>query len=163
MNIPTATSQEVVLKAIPPIHVAAILGTVASVEWINETFGRLYGTLEDYVTRHGTMTGPYIALYLDSGTGPQMRDMHVELAIPYAGSVEPDAEVRVYDLPGVEQMACLTHKGVYAEIGHVYDVLFGWIQAHGYHVAGPMRDVYLHAGKGDSPDFVTEVQCPVAP
>jgi len=25
-----------------------------------------------------------------------------------------------------------------------------------------MRDVYLHAGKGDSPDFVTEVQCPVA-
>ena len=66
-------------------------------------------------------------------------------------------------LPAVDEMACLTHQGGYDTIGGTYGQLMSWIEAHGYHIAGPPREVYLRGPEsGDDPSsYVTEIQIPV--
>lgn len=162
MNTSTATTYDVVLKRIEPIHVAAIRAVVPRVEDFGDTFDRLFGTLADYVERNGKTTGPYMAIYHDPGTGPSTLGMHVELAIPFDGNPSADDQVRVYDLPPVEMSACAIHKGLFEEIDKAYNAVLAWVQANGYRVVGPMRDVYLSCGEGDSPDYITEVQFPVS-
>jgi effector-binding domain-containing protein len=162
LNTSTATAYDVTLKTIEPIRVAAIHGVVPSVEQLGDTFDRLFGILEEYVGPNGGPVGPPMALYHDAGTGPRMLDMHVELAIPFNGAAVESEQVRVYELPRVEQMACAVHKGMFEEIGRAYDAVTAWVAEHGYRLARPMRDVYLSCGEGDSPDYITEVQFPVA-
>ena len=39
-----------------------------------------------------------------------------------------------------------------------------WIEANGYKILGPHRELFLHGGdEQDDPDYVTEIQFPVAP
>ena len=161
MNTSTAAAYEVTLKAVVPIRAAAIHGVVPSVEQLGDTFDRLFGILEEYVGPNGGAAGPPMAIYHDAGTGPRMLDMHVELAIPFNGPATDSGEVRVYELPRVEA-ACAVHKGRFEEIDRAYNAVTAWIEEHGYRLAGPMRDVYISCGEGDSPDYVTEVQFPVA-
>lgn len=161
MNTATVTGYDVALKTVEPIHVAGIHGLVPNVEQLGDTFDRLFGFLEEYVERNGKAAGPHMAIYHDAGTGPIMLDMHVELVIPFDGSSVPDEHVRVYDLPGVEEMACTVHRGLFEEIDRAYKALASWALDNGYEQAGPLRDVYLNCGQGDSADYVTEVQMPV--
>ncbi len=71
-------------------------------------------------------------------------------------------------------MACLVHTGSYAGIDLALAALLTWVEAHGYTLAGPLREVYLrfNADGLDVPlppaflaptaeDFVTELQIPV--
>jgi effector-binding domain-containing protein len=80
----------------------------------------------------------------------------------------------VYELPGVERMACTIHQGDYGRLHQAFNVLLGWVELNGYRVAGPPREVYLRFG-ADSQGYelpvaylteevsayVTELQLPV--
>jgi effector-binding domain-containing protein len=162
MNTSTAAVYEVTLKTVEPVRVAAIHGVVPSVEQFGDTFDRLFGILEEYIGPNGGAAGPPMAIYHDAGTGPRMLDMHVELAIPFNGGAVESEQVRVYELPRVEEMACAIHRGRFEMIDNAYGAVMAWVEEHGYRLAGPMRDVYISCGEGDSPDYVTEVQFPVA-
>ena len=161
MNTITATTHDVVFKAVEPVQVAAVRGLVPNVMQVGDTFDRLFGLLEEYVQRHGAAAGPPMAIYHDPGTGPQMVDMHVELAVPFEGASVKDEQVHVYDLPGVQRMACLVYRGPFEEISGAYNALKSWIEKNGYRVTGPSREIYLSCGSGDSSGYVTEVQFPV--
>jgi effector-binding domain-containing protein len=162
MNTSAAVRYDVKIKSIGPMRVASIHGLVSDIEHISDEFDNLYLILEEYVESNGKAAGPHMATYHDAGTGPRMLNMHVELAIPYDGPIIGDEQVRVYEMPGVDAMASVIHKGRFEEIHHAYSALFTWVQDNGYRPAGPMRDVYLNCGEGDSPDYITEVQVPVA-
>jgi effector-binding domain-containing protein len=162
MSTAAATRYNVTLRSIEPVRVAAIHGLVPGIEKLGDTFDRLFEALEGYVGRHGRAAGPHIAIYHDSGTGPRMVDMSVELAIPFEGSAVSDGEVRVYHLPRVDEMVCVVHRGPFERIGHAYDALLDWVEQNGYRLAGPSREVYLDCGEGDSSRYTTEVQFPVA-
>jgi effector-binding domain-containing protein len=71
--------------------------------------------------------------------------------------------VKARELPGAEQMACLVHEGSYETVGGTYGQLMKWIEANGYRVTGPCREVYLQGPEsgGDPSTYVTEIQFPV--
>jgi effector-binding domain-containing protein len=62
-------------------------------------------------------------------------------------------------------MACAIHHGPFTSISDAYGALLQWIEANGYRIAGPNRELYLQlsaqAGCQTDPDAVTELQCPV--
>jgi effector-binding domain-containing protein len=80
--------------------------------------------------------------------------------LPHA--VPATDRIRVYLLPGVERMASVIHHGSYNTLYHAYAVLIRWIEANGYAIVGPARDIYLQSGDGqDDTCSVTETQFPV--
>jgi len=91
------------------------------------------------------------------------RDVDVEAAVPVAGSVPAGARVTGRELPAVEEMACIVHQGGYDTIGEAYSRLMAWIEANGYRITGPNREVYVRGPEPgrDPATYVTEVQFPV--
>jgi effector-binding domain-containing protein len=150
-------TQEVVIKSVPAQSVASVRDTV-SIEGLGQLFGEVFG----YLGQRGIgPAGPPVGIYHDQEFREEAVD--VEIAVPVAGSVPEGERVKARELPGTEQMACLVHEGGYETVGGTYGQLMKWIEANGYRIAGPCREVYLQGPEsgGDPSTYVTEIQFPV--
>jgi effector-binding domain-containing protein len=52
------------------------------------------------------------------------------------------------------------HHGAYKTLNQSYQLVLKGIEANGYQVGGPFREIYLHYGKPvrqDDPSYVTEI------
>jgi effector-binding domain-containing protein len=83
-------------------------------------------------------------------------------AIAFLSRPVPEGgRVKVYELPGAT-VASLVHRGPYRAIDQAYASLMSWIEANGYRLTGPDRELYLKGGADpDDPSYVTEIQQPV--
>ena len=153
----TMPTQEVVLKKIPSQAVASVRDTVPT-SGISQLFGELFA----YLGQHRiNPVGPSVGIYYDEEFREQ--EMDVEVAVPVAGSVPGGDRVKSRELPAVEQVACIVHEGSYETIGGTYGQLMSWIEANGYRMCGPTREVYVKGPEsgGDQSAYVTEIQLPV--
>jgi len=152
------STQEVVLKKVPA-------QTVASVREIIPTYGdisQLFGEVFAYLGRHRVSpAGPPVDIYHDKEF--RERDADVEVTVPVTESVPEEGRVKGRELPAVEEMACTVHQGNYEIIGEAYNRLMAWIEANGYRITGPCREVYVRGPESgrDPSNYVTEVQFPV--
>ena len=103
------------------------------------------------------------------------KDIDAEVILPLKIAIAGRGDMRVIELPQIKTAACVVHTGDYSSIYQAYNALMEWIEANEYHMAGPIREVYLRYtadGLGfdlpptylakDSNSFVTELQLPVA-
>lgn len=149
---------EIVLKTVEPLQVASVTGVIQSYETSEPVFDRLFDEVYEYVHRQGVRAGCGIALYLQSELE---QGVEVEALAPIYGRLKSDQRVRVYELPG-EQVASVVHHGPFATIVEAYRAILGWIEASGYTITGPTRELYLQYQRGgDQNQYVTEVQFPV--
>lgn len=96
--------------------------------------------------------------------GYKESDVDGEGYIPIAGSLQGNERVKIYELPAVETMAAVIHHGSYSRFQEAYTAILSWIEANGYTVAGPNREIYLQSkGDGNQNDetCVSEIQFPV--
>ncbi len=151
---------DVVIKKIEPMKVAAVRGVVPQPPDQRSLWDELMGYLD---SQRAQMVGTPFALYHDPET--KERDWDIEVCMPVADGVAPSGSIRVYDLPGAEKMACVVHTGPFATIGEAYDALAKWIDANGYHITGPVRELNLRCpeplGNQNDPNTVNEIQFPV--
>jgi len=150
-------TQEVIVKKVPPQAVASVRDHVP-VAGIAQLFGELFG----YLGQRGLgPAGPPIGIYYDEEfrEGP----LDVEIAAPVAGQVPEGERIKVRELPAVEQAASIIHEGSYEDVGSAYSQLLKWIEANGYRIAGPVREVYVQGPETgrDPSSYVTEIQLPV--
>jgi effector-binding domain-containing protein len=110
------------------------------------------------------MIGPPITIYHD----PEFkeRDWDVEVCMPIGGSaITANERLTVGHLPGAETMACVVHTGPFTTISQAYDALGRWIDAHGYRINGPARELNLRVAEPpdnqNDPNTVCEIQFPV--
>jgi effector-binding domain-containing protein len=102
------------------------------------------------------------------------KDIDAEVILPLKFAIAGTRELHVVHLPLIHTAACVVHTGDYATIYQAYNALLEWIEANGYRIAGPIREVYLRYtadGLGfdlpptylakDPNSFVTELQLPV--
>jgi len=151
---------DVVVKKVASQRVAAVRGVIPS---YGEQ-GQLWDELCAYLAQHKLESaGPCFTLYYDEGY--KERDVDAEVCEPVSADAPLTSRerVKVYELPTVETMACVVHRGRYDDLGQAYMDLLAWIEANGYQIAGPNRDVYLSGPEsgGDPTTYVTEVQVPV--
>ncbi len=152
---------EVVIKKVPPSRVASIRDTIPAYSQQGPLWGEVYAYLGQ---QRAQFNGPCLAIYHD----PEYTecDVDVEVCQPIAGSASGNARVKVRELPAVETMASVVHKGPFNTINGAYDALMTWVQANGYRIAGANLEIYLQTGSGgqvrqDDPSYVTEIQFPV--
>lgn len=155
------SNYDVVLKKVEPQLVASARATIPDWEQVAPTFNRLFDEVRDYVMQHGgKIAGPSLDQWHDSEM-PQT-NMHVEAAVPLQSPIPGSDRVQVYEMPGIATAACAVHHGPFSSLGEAHQTVVGWIQANGYKIASPGREVYLEYERdGDPNGYVTEVQYPV--
>ena len=151
------SNYEVVIKKVEPQLVASVRGIVPNYQGVGPLFGELYGCL----ARFGAMDSLGGSIWHDDGY--KEKDVDTE-AVAYLKNRVPEAgRVKVYELPG-GTMACVVHNGAYNKLNLAYDAVVKWIEANGYKIVGPNRELYLHATqpvRQDDESYVTEIQFPV--
>jgi len=165
----TVSTYDVVLKKIEPQTVAAIRDVIP----VCGDVELLHYELETYLGQHGArMTGFPITIWYDNEY--QVHDVDAEAIVPIGKSLSGNERVKIRELPSVELMACVIHHGSCDTIVQAFNALLRWIEANGYSIVGPNREVYLRL-KATGVDFeyptnyltnnlgesVTEIQFPV--
>jgi effector-binding domain-containing protein len=152
------STQEVLIKNVPALKVASVRDVIPTYGDISQ----LYGELFKYVgRRRARPAGPALSIYYDEGY--RETDIDVEAAVPVSKDLPDGDRVKVRELPAVEEMACIVHRGSYDSMGEPYQRLLTWIEDNGYHICGPNREVYIKGpGLLTKPSkYVTELQIPV--
>lgn len=157
----TMSDYAVVLKNVAPLRVAQMRGVAPSMEQIGPSLDGLFDQVMGYLGHQGATFGaPPTTLYYDA----EMRetDITVGACIPFEGHLNEGEQVHVSELPGVETMAAVIHHGGFSTLAEAYHALFQWIDANGYQISGPIRELNLvYERGGDQSKFVTEIQVPV--
>ena len=153
---------EVVVKRIEPQWAAVVRGVIPEYITSEPIFIKLFEQLDAYLARHSVrQAGPRMALFYDLGA--RDRDIDVRagmfLPVPFPG----DELVEVECLPAVQHMACVVHHGPYDEtLIQANTAILKWIDANGYRISSPSREIYLEYQVGGDPaQFVTEIQFPL--
>jgi effector-binding domain-containing protein len=152
---------EVVVKKIPALHVASLRSIIPTYS----QQAQLWCELEAYLAQNGVRpSSPCLTLYHD--TEYKEHDVDAEVCEPITVNLRGNDRIKAYDLPAVETMASVVHKGPFNTISQAYSAIMSWVQANGYRICGPDREIYLQtAGDGkihqDDPSYVTEIQIPV--
>ncbi|GAB3179314.1 DNA-binding transcriptional MerR regulator [Micromonospora palomenae] len=156
------TSQDVVLKEIPPVRVAELTGVAPSYQTrdIGPVIQPLYPQLfQRLAAADVAPSGPGLAYY-------QPADGDGEAVVVHAGvTVDADparaADFAIVDLPAVPAAATIVHQGSMDEVEASMQVLAGWIEENGWRAAGHAREVYLEYCQDEPEKGVTELQIPV--
>jgi effector-binding domain-containing protein len=154
---------DVVIKKVEPIKVASVRGVVPT----PPQQGSLWSELEGYLARQRVRpAAPCFSLYHDNEY--KERDWDIETCEPIEADLAETGRVKLRTLPAVETMACTVHHGPFVTLNEAYDAIGKWIDANGYRICGPSREIYLHVteeGHGmvnqTDPQTVTEIQFPV--
>jgi DNA-binding transcriptional MerR regulator len=162
----TMSTYDVILKQLEPITIASVRDIIPSYPEQGGLWHELGAFLEQ---RKAIPNGPCFTLYHSDEP-----EIDAEVCEPLS-AVIPVAEtalagtaqdrIKCYQLPAVEQAASTIHHGPFVTISQAYEALIKWIDANGYKIVGPSREIYLRFAKDGSqtdPGTVTEIQFPVA-
>jgi DNA-binding transcriptional MerR regulator len=144
--------------------------TAASARKVAPTFDELHQFRREVhaaLEQRGIMpTGPSLNIYHNMGFLD--RDMEIEVAAPVAAELSIDIllpsgeRIASRMLLAVENMACLTQPVTDDTIVQAYNAMGTWIQANGYRIAGPSREICRPLDQSDEADaFLIEIQFPV--
>jgi len=156
----TMPAYEVVIKPVDPMRIVSVKSSAISIEEIGSVFSGLFGELWGFVYANQiTPAGAPLSLYYTDD--PYQSEMVVEVGVPIAQAITETDRIKMSDLPAVTTASTIYH-GSYTNVGEAYSAIVAWIEANGYHIAGPSREVYLHFDpQGDPAQNITEIQFPV--
>jgi len=146
-------------KTIPAQQVISILhqGTY-------DEIGSVYRLLRKWADERGVkVVGRGLTVFHDPPSELDQASARYEVCLPVVGEVHGEGGVAVKTLPQAT-VVYIIHRGPYAQIPARYTEILAWIDAQGYEISGPPREVYLRRPRGraaDSTDCVTEIQFPV--
>jgi DNA-binding transcriptional MerR regulator/predicted transcriptional regulator YdeE len=160
------SSYDVILKQVEPLLVASVRAILPSHSASSTLFGEVY---EAIGPRAGEALGPHpgegggtMVLWYD--TEYKERDVDGAAAFVLRCRVPERGRMRVYELPAAT-MAATVHHGAYNTINAAHEAVLEWVEANGYRIVGPDREINLHNTmpiRQDDPSYVTEIQYPVA-
>ena len=154
---------DVVRKSVAPLRVVQARGIAPKMEQpeLGMTLGRLFAEVMQAITGQGAaIAGPGITLFYDPDYREQ--DIDVGACLAFTGDLRENDQAKVIELPAVDTMSCVIHHGSFTIMHQAYHAILGWIEANGYRVNGPNRELNLEFEPGgDESKFVTEIQFPV--
>ena len=156
----TMSDYDVVIKQIEPQLVAGVRDTLSSYPEVGRLFEEVYG----HLARHGVNGLDLVAAAIWHDEEFKTSDIDGEAAVYLKQSVPEGERVKVYELPAA-MMASVVHKGAYNTFNRAYEAIGRWIEANGYKIVGPNREIYLYCTqpvRQDDDLYVTEIQFPIA-
>jgi DNA-binding transcriptional MerR regulator/predicted transcriptional regulator YdeE len=159
------STYDVILKHVEPLLVASVRTILATHSESGTLFREVYEAIGDHVSKalgpNQGESGTTMVLWYD--TEFKERDVDGAAAFILRCRIPEQGRMRVHELPA-GTMAVAIHHGAYNTIGNAHEAIFKWIEANGYRIVGPDREVYLYNStpiRLDNPTYVTEIQYPV--
>ncbi|GHO49601.1 MerR family transcriptional regulator [Ktedonospora formicarum] len=156
---------DVILKPVEPLLVASVRAILPNHSASGSLFGEVYDAICPHVAKalgpNPGQGGQTMVLWYD--TEFKERDVDGAAAFLLRCRVPERGRMRVHELPAAT-MASTVHHGSYNTIGDAHTAVLVWIEANGYRIVGPDREVYLYNKAPihlDDPTYVTEIQYPV--
>lgn len=150
---------DVALKTIPPMLVAACRIRIPTNDMVPAVLGSAFTHTYEHVRAHGGKDlEPCMALW--HTTADTYADEDAEAVVAISRAVPESDQVKMYELPG-GTFASAVHHGDFAEFTQLHPALLRWIEANGYRIIGPSREIYIQDEAGHPGNSVTEVQYPV--
>jgi DNA-binding transcriptional MerR regulator/effector-binding domain-containing protein len=160
------TTEDVVLKQIPPARVAELSALAASYD--GEDVGPVIGPLYDAMfCRLGTAgiqpAGAPIAYYEQESAASGDGQVRVHAAVEVAPGTAAADGLDVLDLAGIASAATIVHRGPMTEAFRSMQLLARWIDDNGYRPVGYAREVCLQFNPENQANWVHEFQIEVTP
>jgi DNA-binding transcriptional MerR regulator len=149
---------DVVLKSVPSQWIASVRETIPAYN----TVGSLYGKVSAGLGPSMSACQFGVALWHDFEF--KESDVDAEAGFYLKQQVPAADGILVHELPEAT-LATTIHNGSYRRLPEAYDPLLRWVADNGYHVAGPIRELYLKISmpvRQDDESYVTEIQVPVS-
>lgn len=80
--------------------------------------------------------------------------------VPIDRPLKGNDKVNVYELPST-QVASVVHQGNFEDFTQGHAALLEWVDANGYKIIGPYREIYIKHQKDKLTNSTTEIQFPV--
>jgi DNA-binding transcriptional MerR regulator len=159
------STYDVILKQVEPQLVASVRAILPSHSDSGSLFPEVYEAIGPHVAEalgpHPGEGGTTMVLWYD--TEFKEHDVDGAAAFIVRCRVPDSGRMRCYELPAAT-MAATIHHGSYNTIGQAHEAVLRWIEANGYRILGPDREIYLYNAmpiRLDDPTYVTEIQYPV--
>jgi DNA-binding transcriptional MerR regulator len=129
-------------------------------------YEEVYRWLDDRAVR---ALEPEMAIYHNAEYVEQNIDMEAAIPIEATPTDRPtDGRVVVRELPAIETMATVIHRGDMWDVGQAMTALYSWIGQHGYASDGPYRELHLfwrelEIETAQFADITIEMQVPIVP
>lgn len=155
---------EITIKRVEPIMIVSTRKVIEKGDFGAEA--KMWETVNEFIKANKVQqTIPCVALY-HNGTWDweATENWDVEVAEPITKAVAENDVVSVRELPIIERMACIVHRGSLRNIGDTYKAIASWIEQNNYSVNGSVREIY-HVGEwatSNEEEYVTELQFPLA-
>jgi effector-binding domain-containing protein len=98
----------------------------------------------------------------------RVTDVDAEVTVPIRKRPSSGVgRVKYYQLPKVELLACVYHRGTYDSVAQAFNTLLAWIESNHYQIVGVNREIYWQPGIDQGGfveagnEFIVEVQFPV--
>jgi DNA-binding transcriptional MerR regulator/predicted transcriptional regulator YdeE len=157
---------DVIVKQVEPQLIASVRAILPDHSAVGALFGEVYEALGPHVAEalgpHPGEGGQTLVLWYD--TEFKEHDVDGAAAFLLRCRVPEHGQMHVHELPAAT-MAATVHHGPYTTIGEAHEAVIRWIEANGYRIAGPDREINLYNRmpiRQDDPSYVTEIQYPVA-
>jgi len=150
---------DIFIKQVEPQLVAGVRDTLARYPEVGRLFEEVYG----YLARQGVSGFDLIGTAIWHDQDFKTNDIDGEAVVFLKQSVQEGGRVKVYELPAAK-VASFVHKGAYNRLSQASEAIGRWIEANGYSIVGPNREIYLYCPepvRQDNESYVTEIQFPV--
>ena len=148
---------EVTIKKVEPVLVASIRKSFGKDKFDSE-LEIMWEKLNRYIDlKGGKRTIPCLMLYhkgwtdMESWKATGANPLDVEE--PITKLFDGNETVKTYELPAVDRVACIVHKGPFSTINETNEILYGWIRQNGYRVGGALISITLFYCKVIHTDF----------
>jgi DNA-binding transcriptional MerR regulator len=150
---------DVVIKTVPAMLVAARRVTIPTNDQVPQYLGPAYTEVYDYIRKHGLKDdGQCMTLWHSPADVYANED--AEAIVVIDRELPGTDPVKVYELPPT-QVAAVVHHGDFEEFTQGHAAALEWIDANGYRVVGPYREIYIKHEKSNLADTITEIQFPI--
>jgi DNA-binding transcriptional MerR regulator/predicted transcriptional regulator YdeE len=159
------STYDVILKQVDPLLVALVRSILPRHSASGSLFPEVYDAIVPHVAEalgpHPGQGGQTMVLWYDT----EFKENEVDGAAAFIlrCRVPEKGRMKVEELPA-SLMAATIHHGSYNTIGQAHEAILKWVEANGYRIVGPDREVYLYNAapiRQDDPSYVTELQYPV--
>lgn len=150
---------DVVLKTVSAMFVASRRVRIPTNDQVPEYLGPAYGEVYAYLREHGAKeTGPCLTIWYTPSD--VYTDEDAEAAVQIDRLLPGSERIKVSELPPTH-VAAVVHHGDFEQFTQGHAALLEWIEANGYRIAGPFREIYIRHDNADLKDTTTEIQFPV--
>ena len=148
---------DVLLKTVPAMLVAARRVTIPTNDEVPQYLQPAFKKVRTYLDSQGVKsTGPCLTVWHSPADVFENED--AEAVFPIDRQLPGTEDVRIYELPST-QVAAVVHQGDFADFTQGHAALLEWIDANGYQITGPYREIYI--ASSNQAQSTTEIQFPV--